>query len=68
MPRKFANYIAGHNAQTTRKAGWASFENGDFLRKAQNDFDILSALHEPSLGHEIFLSRIPVGSFLTPTH
>ncbi|MBT8420480.1 MAG: hypothetical protein KJO08_06420 [Gammaproteobacteria bacterium] len=41
MPRKFANHITGHNVQTTRKAGWASSENGDLLRKAQNGFDIL---------------------------
>ncbi|VFM98715.1 MAG: hypothetical protein BECKG1743D_GA0114223_105423 [Candidatus Kentron sp. G] len=41
VDRKLANYITGHNVQTVVKAGWASFKNGNLLRLAQTDFDVL---------------------------
>nr|VFJ76270.1 MAG: hypothetical protein BECKFW1821C_GA0114237_11023 [Candidatus Kentron sp. FW] len=41
VDRKLASYIVGHNVQTAVKAGWASYENGELLRLAQRDFDVL---------------------------
>nr|VFK65550.1 MAG: hypothetical protein BECKUNK1418G_GA0071005_106516 [Candidatus Kentron sp. UNK]VFK71522.1 MAG: hypothetical protein BECKUNK1418H_GA0071006_107016 [Candidatus Kentron sp. UNK] len=41
VDRKLANYITGHSVQTVRKVGWAGFGNGDLLRRAEVDFDVL---------------------------
>nr|VFJ60567.1 MAG: hypothetical protein BECKFW1821A_GA0114235_11045 [Candidatus Kentron sp. FW] len=41
VPRKLANHIIGYDVQTTRKAGWSGFKNGELLRQAQADFDVL---------------------------
>nr|VFJ75556.1 MAG: hypothetical protein BECKFM1743C_GA0114222_108552 [Candidatus Kentron sp. FM]VFJ77681.1 MAG: hypothetical protein BECKFM1743A_GA0114220_110201 [Candidatus Kentron sp. FM]VFK24666.1 MAG: hypothetical protein BECKFM1743B_GA0114221_110091 [Candidatus Kentron sp. FM] len=41
VPRKLTRHITGHEVQTVRGAGWASFKNGDLLRRAQTDFDVL---------------------------
>jgi len=41
VPRKLAGYITGHEVQTVRGAGWRSFKNGNLLRKAETDFDVL---------------------------
>nr|VFJ60060.1 MAG: hypothetical protein BECKFW1821B_GA0114236_105325 [Candidatus Kentron sp. FW] len=41
VDRKFAGHIVGHEVQTVRSAGWTSFKNGDLLRRAQPEFDVL---------------------------
>lgn len=41
MPRKLARYIAGHKVQTVQGAGWASSKNGNLLRLAEANFDVL---------------------------
>nr|VFJ46502.1 MAG: hypothetical protein BECKDK2373B_GA0170837_101344 [Candidatus Kentron sp. DK] len=38
---KLGNHITGHKVQTVRGAGWTSTKNGDLLRLAQADFDVL---------------------------
>ncbi|VFM97975.1 MAG: hypothetical protein BECKG1743D_GA0114223_103244 [Candidatus Kentron sp. G] len=38
---KLGKHITGHEVQTVRGAGWKSFKNGDLLRRAQADFDVL---------------------------
>jgi len=41
VSRKLARLLPGHSIQTVAKAGWASFKNGNLLRVAQFDFDVL---------------------------
>nr|VFK79383.1 MAG: hypothetical protein BECKSD772D_GA0070982_10478 [Candidatus Kentron sp. SD] len=41
VPRKLTRHITGYEVQTVRGAGWTSFKNGDLLRRAQIDFDVL---------------------------
>lgn len=41
VTRKLIRHIAEHEVQTVQGAGWRSFENGDLLRLAQTDFDVL---------------------------
>lgn len=41
MDRKLAKEIGGHTVRSVQKAGWASSKNGELLRRAQADFDVL---------------------------
>nr|VFJ44702.1 MAG: hypothetical protein BECKFW1821A_GA0114235_10083 [Candidatus Kentron sp. FW]VFJ50426.1 MAG: hypothetical protein BECKFW1821B_GA0114236_10072 [Candidatus Kentron sp. FW] len=41
VDRKLAREISGHTVITVQKAGWTSFKNGNLLRAAQANFDIL---------------------------
>ena len=41
MDWKLAREISGYPVTTVQKAGWTSFKNGNLLRVAQVDFDIL---------------------------
>nr|VFJ95168.1 MAG: hypothetical protein BECKLFY1418A_GA0070994_104711 [Candidatus Kentron sp. LFY] len=41
VPRKLTRHITRYEVQTVRGAGWTNFKNGDLLRWAQIDFDVL---------------------------
>jgi predicted nuclease of predicted toxin-antitoxin system len=41
LPRKLALEISGHEVQTVQKQGWAGLKNGELLRRASADFDVL---------------------------
>jgi predicted nuclease of predicted toxin-antitoxin system len=41
LPRKFALELTGHETQTVQKRGWAGLENGELLRTASREFEIL---------------------------
>lgn len=41
LPRKLALELSGHAVQTVQKQGWAGLTNGELLRRATSDFDVL---------------------------
>jgi hypothetical protein len=41
LPRKLALEISGHEVQTVPKRGWAGLKNGELLRRASAEFDVL---------------------------
>ena len=41
LPRQLALEISGHQVQTVQKQGWAGLKNGELLRRASADFDVL---------------------------
>lgn len=41
LPRKLAFELTGHVTQTVPKRGWAGIKNGELLRIASTEFDVL---------------------------
>jgi hypothetical protein len=41
VPARLARELAAHNVTTVQRRGWAGIKNGDLLRLAQSDFDVL---------------------------
>ena len=41
LPRKLAQELSGHEVQTVQKQGWAGLKNGELLRRANAEFDVL---------------------------
>jgi hypothetical protein len=41
LPRDLGRDLTGHEVRTVRQAGWAGLANGDLLRRAAGQFDVL---------------------------
>ena len=41
LPRKLRLELPGHDAQTVQKRGWSGLKNGDLLREASREFEVL---------------------------
>jgi hypothetical protein len=41
VPRALRNDIAGHEVRTVAEMGWAGVKNGELLRRAAGQFDVL---------------------------
>ena len=41
VPRRLGFLLEGHFVRTVQRCGWSSLKNGDLLRIAQTDFDVL---------------------------
>jgi predicted nuclease of predicted toxin-antitoxin system len=41
VPKKMRQHLPGHEAQTAYEAGLNELENGDLLREAEKEFDVL---------------------------
>lgn len=41
LPRDLGKDLTGHEVRTVRQAGWAGLANGDLLRRAAGQFDVL---------------------------
>jgi predicted nuclease of predicted toxin-antitoxin system len=41
LPRRLVPELIGHEAQTVQKRGWAGLANGELLRRASKEFDVL---------------------------
>jgi len=41
VPKKLRRHLPGHSVQTAYEAGLHELANGDLLRAAQSDFDVL---------------------------
>ncbi|HEV8544573.1 MAG TPA: hypothetical protein VGR78_19460 [Verrucomicrobiae bacterium] len=40
-PLPLRKFLVGHDVQTTFRMGWAKLKNGDPIRAAENDFDLI---------------------------
>ena len=56
---KLAGHITGHEVKTVRGAGWLGFNNGDLLRRAEIDFDVLVTM-DRSLIHQQNISKFDI--------
>ncbi len=41
IPRQLARLLTGHDAATVAQVGWAGVANGELLRRATSEFDVL---------------------------
>ncbi len=41
LPRKLASELPGHEVHTVQKRGWSGLKNGELLRKASQEFQVL---------------------------
>jgi len=41
VPRKFRSHLIGHSIATVQELGWSSLRNGELLRQANEQFDVL---------------------------
>lgn len=41
LPRRLAQELSGHEAQTVQNRGWAGLKNGELLRVASAEFQVL---------------------------
>ena len=41
LPRDLGKDLTGHEVRTVRQAGWAGLANGDLVRRAAGQFDVL---------------------------
>jgi predicted nuclease of predicted toxin-antitoxin system len=41
LPRKLASELTGHVTQTVQKRGWSGLKNGELLRTASAEFEVL---------------------------
>ena len=41
LPRRLARELAGHDVQTVQQRGWAGLKNGELLRLASAEFQVL---------------------------
>jgi len=41
LPKKLKYALTGHFTQTVPEAGWAAKQNGELLRLAEEEFDVL---------------------------
>ena len=41
VPRKLRQHLIGHSVTTVQEMGWSSLKNGNLLRQANDQFDVL---------------------------
>ena len=41
LPRKLALELSGHETQTVPRRGWSGLKNGELLRRASGEFEVL---------------------------
>ena len=46
LPRALARELVGHAVQTTTQAGWSGVKNGELLRRAAGQFDVLLTIDQ----------------------
>ncbi len=65
-PAPLRHLLAGHVVSTAFELGWATLENGELLRRAANDFDILITTDQ-NLRYQQDVSHLPVAILVLPT-
>ncbi len=59
LPRKLALELSGHEVQTVQKQGWAGLKNGELLRRASEEFDVL-VTGDQNLEYQQNLARLSI--------
>ncbi len=60
LPRELARELTGHSVRTVVQMGWSGVKNGELLRLAASDFDVLLTADQ-NLEHQQNLRRVDVG-------
>lgn len=56
LPKKLKTQIVADLVQTVPEAGWAGTQNGELLRLAEQDFDVL-VTNDQNIEHQQVISR-----------
>lgn len=59
LPRKLKRELEGHDVRTVPEMGWASRKNGELLRLAATEFDVLLTV-DRSLFYQQNLRDLPI--------
>lgn len=59
MPRKLKDHLEGHDVRTVPEMGWASKKNGELLKLAAGQFDVLITV-DRSFAYQQNLSSLPI--------
>ena len=59
LPRKLGLALAGHEVRTVQQVGWAGLKNGELLRQASGEFDVLLT-GDQNLEYQQNPSRLPI--------
>jgi predicted nuclease of predicted toxin-antitoxin system len=59
LPRKLKRELPGHEVRTVPEMGWATKKNGDLLRLAVGQFDVLLTV-DRSLAYQQNITSMPI--------
>ena len=60
LPKKLSNLLVGHETKTTQQCGWSGLLNGELLKVAQEEFDILLTV-DKNLPNQQSLEKYSIG-------
>ena len=60
LPVQFKHQISWENVKTTRELGWHKMKNGDLLKIAEKEFDVLITM-DKSIPNQQYLSKYRIG-------
>lgn len=66
FPRALSRDLPGHDVKTVDEAGWAGTKNGELLRVAAKDFDVLLTV-DRNLEYQQNLSGVEIGVIVVDT-
>lgn len=67
MPKKLKLHIVADLVQTVPEAGWAGKQNGELLRLAEQDFDVL-VTNDQNIEHQQVVSRFGLAFVVLVAH
>jgi uncharacterized protein DUF5615 len=59
LHRGVKNFLTGHDVSTVREVGWSSIANGELLRRASEEFDVLVTADQ-GIPHQQNLSKFDI--------
>jgi len=59
VPKKLGFELAGHFVNTVQQVGWAGLKNGELLRKAKDEFDVLVTADQ-NIQYQQDLAALPI--------
>lgn len=65
-PAPLRHSLTGHEVKTAHEMGWSKLENGDLLRKADGEFELLITT-DRNLRHQQNLARLTLAIVVLPT-
>src|SRR5436305_602106 len=67
LPKKLKTHIEAALVQTVPEAGWAGAQNGDLLRIAEQEFDVL-VTNDQNIEHQQVVSRFDLAFVVLVAH
>ena len=59
LPRNLAQELPGHDVQTVQRRGWAGLKNGELLRIAGTEYQVLIT-GDQNLAYQQNLTKLPI--------